>query len=786
MASNKESSKTIQGLERDDKKNTSGSREAAMSHFNVFMKNHAKQKNHHKKAYRDLNAPFLEHSYQLDKILREFAQYLFDSKLKTKSATQYLSNMKNRFKKDFENISAFSPSKHTMNEKGNPQWYSKIYKDLNDKCVGRAHAAGENVVDKAEAIDRDGVCESSRALLKRNTPDSVRQSTQLVMLWSAMGRATELSLTSWNTMSFDTRELDSRWKEQKTFSETPMRYPKDREDFACCVIHGLGRYLIIFQGDFKLPDQDDDDSVLWLFPDLKGYTDGYISTLFTKLLRDLKNSGEVEGLPDHIRIHGLRAGNATYLGFHPDVADIDWIFRGGWASDLNKLKSEVGLGGCELEYVRMAHGVSVAGKFYLFSFHITTNSNIFLILGLFMHMYKNLRRCPTAPNLDAVMNEDVRRKLENLTDELFCRNDCHFLKKGGRLRKFAYTMLACQLMDLKNLEECCNPGEKNIVAEKIIAAGIECDFLKKDLYEMGDAIRDAWLDGVDQASNLDGGREVLQKVADSMERNAELRKEVMKLRNEIHDLKVSHKKIEDSLVKNVNEMSRNMEKMTSAMEQMQRIITRSFESGIMPQLPSAQTAQSTEQGEPESQVSSQTQTSASSSKKREKNEPTPVNLSYKNKVDHTNAFAKGKPYNMSLTQFLANVIIWGIDLEQSSPFEGFTPDSTAKGKYLKLYRYAMKKIILPAENEVLEKAKEGTKHGIIIPENRQDVHDTMSGIARRLSRIIDDAYFALYPKKKKDRSERTGTCGNRLDTIEKENRKLPKEQQDTFFIYVKK
>lgn len=383
MPKGNKGSKTIKGLQRTDKKNTSGSRDAALNHFNKFLEIHSKEKNHKISSYKNLSAPFLELSYTLDKLFSEYADYLFNSKLKTRSATQYLSNIKNKIEKDFKGLSFFDRNKHTMNEKGNPRWYSEIYKDLNDNCVGRAHDSGKNVVDKAEPIAREGVCDSSRALLKRNTPDSVRQSTQLTMLWSAMGRGTELSLTTWNSMSFDGRELDSHWKEQKTFSENPMKYPRDREDFTCCVFSGLGRYLIIFQGNFRLPFQDDDDDTLWLFPDLKGHSDGYVSTLFTSLLRSLKDSGEVDGLPDHIRIHGLRAGNATYLGFHPDVADIDWIFRGGWACDLNKLRAELGLGGSELEYIRWAHGVSVAG---IFSTHISYSFTMSYILTLFYFM----------------------------------------------------------------------------------------------------------------------------------------------------------------------------------------------------------------------------------------------------------------------------------------------------------------------------------------------------------------------------------------------------------------
>lgn len=406
------------------------------------------------------------------------------------------------------------------------------------------------------------------------------------------------------------------------------------------------------------------------------------------------------------------------------------------------------------------------------------------------------------------MNEERRAKLDALMDALFCRNDCLTLRRGGRLRKFTQTLLACQLMDLKELETLCKKGEKNIVATKIIFTAKECGFSKKDLYEMGKCIASAWLDEIDRATNLDGGREIMEKCALAIGKQADMKKDMERLKIEVEDLKHQNQIFQDSMESELKQMKDTLKDMSGMVLQTQRLLMATFHNGQMPVLPedvevheedvspAPITQEENEEIEENNNSSSSSSkkrnnnssSSSSSSKKRKTDATPPATIGYK-PINHKNIFSNGKPFDMDLGHFLANVYIFNVNLESTDPFRGFKPDSTAKGKYRKLYRYTMKKMVTQSENEKLKEAKAGGSYGCVPLEKHQDVFDVMAAITPRLVKRIDEAYYKFHPKSlKKDKygrivtTHRTGSVGNRLQDVETENRKLPHSERDSFFF----
>lgn len=414
----------------------------------------------------------METEYDVERLLGEFAEHLLQTNLAMKTATGYLSGIRTKLRKRFKNLRKFNHTYYPHNKSGNPKWYSEIYSTLEKKKVEKVHDKGKSVINQSDPVTRKNIIDSSRALLILNKPKRTKQRAQLVILWSALGRAMELALTTWNGMFFDGHEIDFHWKEQKTVSALPMRYPKDRHNFECCPIHSLACYLIVFDGDFRMTYQED-ESIMWLFPDLKRESNTYISNMMTNLLKWLKEEGLVDGLPPNPCIHGVRRGGATQLALDPDVQDIEWCVRGGWGENAIDKKAELADKMAEMtmipknanRYVALVQLVSLA--------------------GLKLHKYKNCKRCPLAPTTETILTEEDTVQVNTLINVLFCANDCEFLREKGHLRPLTHTMFAVVIMDLKELELCCVPPEKNKIAQKIIQQACTLGIERNVMYEWG-------------------------------------------------------------------------------------------------------------------------------------------------------------------------------------------------------------------------------------------------------------------------------------------------------------
>lgn len=324
-------------------------------------------------AYEELTLAIVDdEDYTLEQMMKEFAGFLFFRYPLGGTALQYLSGVKSCLMKDFEDSRWWKPS--MRDEKDKIVWYSSIYRTLEFKLADKCHESGRSLYEKPDGVDRPLLKNIIRETLKKNNPEAILMGTTFATTWSAVGRASELATATWDSMTFDMRELHTDWKQKKTHKESGMRFPCDREWYETCVIHSLGRYLIACRTSFMIVGHPE-AHVLWLFPMFVNTPDGTVAHKMTEFLKKLQKEGLVEGMPEKIKISGFRNGASEHMAFDHKLQDVLWGFRGGWRAELKRAR------GNEIEYLSILKFISRAGEFYLiflfyiygFSFHVVTN-----------------------------------------------------------------------------------------------------------------------------------------------------------------------------------------------------------------------------------------------------------------------------------------------------------------------------------------------------------------------------------------------------------------------------
>lgn len=320
--------------------------DSATSNFNAFAKAQGL------KPFSLMTTEDLE-NYGVEKLLREFSTYLLNKTDCVFTALQYLSGMKMQIEFYHSELECF----HIRHRRdGVFPWYSKVYGDLKYEGIKRAHKAGRNVITKPESITRKLLRVIITALLILNNENAIMQAAAMVILWSALGRASELSLATWNSMIFDHRELEFPWKEAKTRKEGTMLFPPDRYHYQLCPIHSMGRYLITYKGVFQCHGQED-PSVRWLFPGLVNRADSYVADHLTRQLRNLVKNNKVQGLKENPKISGFRNGATEHIRFDSRLAGLAEVTaRGTWKAQFKKIA------GNEVEYVNNVKNKSAAGE----------------------------------------------------------------------------------------------------------------------------------------------------------------------------------------------------------------------------------------------------------------------------------------------------------------------------------------------------------------------------------------------------------------------------------------
>lgn len=330
--------------------------------------------------YKDLTREFLL-QYGGEKLIRKYAKYLLENVETLNSCLTYMSSFRTKLEKDFKNLPCFSKS--LFDSDGFLPWYSAIYFELKKQKVDLIQEEGGDVVVKPDNVGREQINESCEALIRLNTPQSIFNRCAILILWSAVGRACELAMATFNSMSFDLKDLDFHWKQSKTHAESPMRFPKDRHYMGTCPFHAIGSYLITYKGCFSITGQKN-EGVRWLFPQFQNWRDGAIATNLTNVLRDLKNKGLAPSLPDKPCIHGLKAGAFNHLAFDSRLAHIVAVLRAGWAETEMKRHA-----GNQIHYVDKNKKTSEGGKYY--EYYVLLYSQ-YLISNLYFILFYSLKR----------------------------------------------------------------------------------------------------------------------------------------------------------------------------------------------------------------------------------------------------------------------------------------------------------------------------------------------------------------------------------------------------------
>lgn len=149
------------------------------------------------------------------------------------------------------------------------------------------------------------------------------------MGYHAVGRATEVGLSSWPSAYWDEIEqcMFLNWMEIKVSQQKMMSFFPDALSYEMCFFHSLFCYFSSGRGTVSV-----EEAVHRVFPNLSASDAKYAATILTKYLRALV--GVVEGLNEESASKDFRYGPANELYVHPEGGSEITGARGGWGLDV--------------------------------------------------------------------------------------------------------------------------------------------------------------------------------------------------------------------------------------------------------------------------------------------------------------------------------------------------------------------------------------------------------------------------------------------------------------------
>lgn len=290
--------------------------------------------------YKDLTVEYLEGkddeegSKMICKLFSRFGSYLLLPISKTKgqpyfkpgSCAQYFSSFKTVLGKRFSGMNSLHPP--------NDEWYTFLYRLVKVSSAKETMARGESVTDSSASIWRavlQGVC---FALMVEGDCSSYLYRAAMLLVYHAIGRASEAMTMTWDSMEFNTslEALQSEWLELKTGKSAPMSFFIDAFCYKVCAVHALFCYLVSDGGNsFVVKSGMVPDGASFVFPQFVHIGGaGGIARKITSILKKLAKEGNVPGLTENHTSQGLKHGAADDCSYNLSNNLIAVIARANW------------------------------------------------------------------------------------------------------------------------------------------------------------------------------------------------------------------------------------------------------------------------------------------------------------------------------------------------------------------------------------------------------------------------------------------------------------------------
>ena len=232
--------------------------------------------------------------------LRKIATYLAEH---AKGATTKQLIMAGTAIQYFSAIKEFAMDRFPKNEMWQIQkldkWYPPMRLAIEVTVNRRRIKLGQNTSDQSKPIGRVILKKMCHTLMLVGDMESMKRRSAMLTTFLAVGRAGEVALSSWNSVSWDYEQnnLIMDWKELKTGDTDKMNFFVDAETKLTDFYHSLSCYLILGGGNSTLTAASDAN---WMIPDLARNQET-ASTVMTKYVRSTLESSEDQSIASNAK-----------------------------------------------------------------------------------------------------------------------------------------------------------------------------------------------------------------------------------------------------------------------------------------------------------------------------------------------------------------------------------------------------------------------------------------------------------------------------------------------------
>ena len=362
---------------------------------------------------------------------------------------------------------------------GEPQWYNELYRGLKLRASALCIKMGGTISKKHVGFPKKVLAECVKYLLERyDDGTGYEERAVLVMLFHAVGRSSEVAVTTWDSASWDEERqmLVFDWGELKVGQQYIMTlHPSaDVEDgWVLDSFHSLGCYLLCAPSKHKASASAEEAGINFMFPSYVNMADGGCAAKVTRTIEKCRDGGKVEGIPDDLTSHGLRVSAADEMMFNVYLPFFAAIARGGW-----DCKADTML----FFYLTLKLHMATAGK---------------ALAG-----WADPTKPVVAPTLEAIYDDSNRDVIENFCHELFQDSPISaLLSDPKKLKGFRSRMVASLLMYYTNVKKTL--GSDCDIIKTVRFKWIDCGLDQRDLEKYGDKIKERFL--IDNATSLAAG-----------------------------------------------------------------------------------------------------------------------------------------------------------------------------------------------------------------------------------------------------------------------------------------
>lgn len=273
----------------------------------------------------------------------KFAYYLVnrDKPLKLSTIEGYIRKVFGVAGKTYGTDVAWAPFFQSAQPGDSNSWLNRLLVSVTRAMVQQAVEDGTELKSQATPIGHELLALVSATLARHGSPDSIKRKLILNFVFSACGRAGEVSTLSWNLLAYDFqfKAVVFVWTQLKTSKQKYVLLLPSEHRLLCMYKHFGDAFITgVFQGAKSRLDGGGTATNDWLFPEYSSEARSSTpSSAITSWLKQLTAVGantnkvyaqhRVVELPADVSASGLRMGSINALA--PYMADYQIVVASG-------------------------------------------------------------------------------------------------------------------------------------------------------------------------------------------------------------------------------------------------------------------------------------------------------------------------------------------------------------------------------------------------------------------------------------------------------------------------